>query len=217
MRSAIITDIHANRAAFEAVLADIATRQIDRLIFLGDYVGNGPDIDWVMDKVQDLVSLGALAVRGNHDRTQPATHISPAARRVIDWTVNRLSARQKLFLSQLPLTLRDEDTIFAHASAHAPQDWQVVADIASARQCLAASDADFICVGHAHSPALFSQSDQGQLNTCPINCEAEIPLTPDRRWLAVVGPVSQPRNGRVGAQYCIHDSIAQSLRYLCVR
>lgn len=216
MRSAIVSDIHADRAAFAAVLADIATRQIDRIVFLGDYVGHGTDIDWVMDKVQDLVGKGALALRGNHDRTIPALHISPAARRVIDQTVNRLSARQKMFLAELPLTLRDGATLFAHASAHQPQDWHMVSDTTAARHCLAASDAKFTYVGHAHVPALFCQDDQGQLHKCAIDFEAEITLSPDRRWLAVIGPVSLPRDGRVGAQYCIHDSSAQTLRYLCL-
>jgi predicted phosphodiesterase len=221
MRSAIVTDIHADRAAFEAVLADIATRQIDRLVFLGDYVGNGHDINWVLDKVQDLTLQGALTLRGNHDRTQPAVHISPAARKVIDQTVNRLTAPQKLFLAELPLSLRDGATLFVHASAHEPQNWHTVCDLASARQCLAASDAHFICVGHAHVPALFCQDDQGQMDICPIDIETEITLSPDRRWLAVVGPVSQQHNarahnGRVRAQYCIYDSVAQSLRYVCL-
>ena len=222
MRNAIVTDIHADRAAFEAVLADIATRQIDRLVFLGDYVGYGHDINWVLDKVQDLALHGALTLRGNHDRTQPALHISPAARRVIDQTVNRLTARQKLFLAELSLSLRDGANLFVHASAHEPQDWHAVCDIASARQCFAASDAHFICVGHTYVPALFCQDDQGRVDICPIDKEAEITLSPDRRWLAVVGPVSQPHNprahnGRVRAQYCINDSVAQSLRYVRLR
>ena len=109
MRSAILTDLHANREAFEAVLADLEGRGIDRLVFLGDLVGYGPDPDWVLDKVETLVAKGALAVRGNHDRAvcAPDGAMNPAARRVIDWTVNRLNARQKL-LEDNPTMLRDQ-------------------------------------------------------------------------------------------------------------
>jgi predicted phosphodiesterase len=216
MRSAIVSDIHADRPAFEAVLADIATRDIDRIVLLGDYLGYGADSDWVLGRVQDLVALGAVALRGNHDRTQPALHISPAARRVIDKTVNRLTARQKLFLDQLPLTLRDGPMLFAHASAHDPQDWHELRDTAAARQCFDATDAALICVGHTHRPALYCQDDQGHLDRRPIDLGRAISLSPQRRWLAVVGPVSQPRDGRIGAQYCIYDSRAHSICYLCL-
>ena len=122
MRLALLTDIHANREAFEAVLADLAQRQIDRLVFLGDIVGYGPDPGWCIDQVESFVAKGAIALRGNHDRAigTPDNILNANARRVIDWTVNRLNARQKLFLSELPLTVQDGDTLFVHASTNAP-------------------------------------------------------------------------------------------------
>ena len=71
MRIGVLTDIHANREAFAAVLADLASRDIDQLVFLGDLVGYGPDLNWCLDKVEELVFKGALCVRGNHDRYWP--------------------------------------------------------------------------------------------------------------------------------------------------
>ena len=68
MRLAILTDIHANREALEAVLADATGMRIDRFAILGDIVGYGPDPDWCIDKVADLQARGAITVRGNHDR-----------------------------------------------------------------------------------------------------------------------------------------------------
>ena len=68
MRLALLSDIHANREAFQAVMDDLADRQIDRLVFLGDIVGYGPDPGWCLDRVADLVAEGAICLRGNHDR-----------------------------------------------------------------------------------------------------------------------------------------------------
>jgi predicted phosphodiesterase len=106
MRLAILTDIHANREAFEAVLADAALRAVDRFVFLGDIVGYGPDPGWCVDKMAEMMAAGAVAVRGNHDRAVGVADgaLNSNARRVIDWTVDRLSAPQKLILGDLPMT-----------------------------------------------------------------------------------------------------------------
>ena len=64
MRLALLTDIHANREAFEAVLADLAGRAVDRIVILGDLVGYGPDPGWCVDKVAELVALMANADTG---------------------------------------------------------------------------------------------------------------------------------------------------------
>ena len=67
MRIAVLTDIHANREAFEAVLADVAAHGVDRIALLGDIVGYGADPGWCCDNAAELVAEGAICVRGNHD------------------------------------------------------------------------------------------------------------------------------------------------------
>ena len=67
MKLALITDIHANREAFEACLEQAHLHGAQRLAFLGDFVGYGADPAWVVERVQDLVAQGAIAVKGNHD------------------------------------------------------------------------------------------------------------------------------------------------------
>ncbi len=215
MRSAILTDIHANREALEAVLADLEGRSIDRLVFLGDLVGYGPDPDWVLGKVETLVARGALAVRGNHDRaiSAPDGAMNPAARRVIDWTVNRLNARQKLFLSDLPMSLQDGDVLFVHASANDPQDWLYVTDAHRAMPSFRVSAARLIFVGHVHVPALYSEDRNGRVAGFDIPFGTPIPLISSRRWLGVVGSVGQPRDGTGQASYCILDHASREVTY----
>ena len=207
MRLALLTDIHANREAFEAVLADLAPRQIDRLVFLGDIVGYGPDPGWCIDQVESLVAKGALALRGNHDRAIGVADniLNANARRVIDWTVNRLNARQKLFLSELPLTITDGDTLFTHASANDPADWLYVTSASTARPSFLVSDARLIFCGHVHRAALYSCDLSGRVASLSLPLGHPIPLLTSRRWLGVIGSVGQPRDGSQLASYAILD------------
>ena len=67
MLTALFADIHANREALSACLADARREGAERYIFLGDLVGYGPDPAWVVEQVAALTEAGALAIRGNHD------------------------------------------------------------------------------------------------------------------------------------------------------
>jgi len=215
MRLALLTDIHANREAFEAVLADIAQRKVDRLVILGDIVGYGPDPGWCIDKVEELVAKGAICVRGNHDRAVgvPDGALNVNARRVIDWTVNRLNARQKLFLSELPLTVQDDDTLFVHASANDPGDWIYVTSEASAMPSFRVSKARLIFCGHVHRPALYSCDLSGRVASHIVAAGNAAPLLKSRRWLAVIGSVGQPRDGSTLASYAILDRTTNELTF----
>src|SRR6202007_3032740 len=89
MTIALMTDIHANREAFEACLAHAGDHGVDQFVFLGDFVGYGADPEWVLDTLIDLVGRGATALMGNHDAAAIgalSTHLNPSARQCIDWT-----------------------------------------------------------------------------------------------------------------------------------
>jgi predicted phosphodiesterase len=215
MRLALLTDIHANREAFEAVLADIAQRQIDRLVFLGDIVGYGPDPGWCLDKVESLVAEGAICVRGNHDRAVgvPDGTLNANARRVIDWTVNRLNARQKLFLGELPLTIEEDDILFTHASANDPGDWLYVTNEQKAMPSFRVSRARLIFCGHVHRAGLYSCDASGRVNHHLVAPGYPVPLLRSRRWLGVIGSVGQPRDGSALSAYAILDKRTNELTY----
>lgn len=215
MRLAIVTDIHANKEAFEAVLADAASRKIDRYVVLGDIVGYGPDPGWCIEKVADMLAQGAICVRGNHDRAVgvPDGALNSNARRVIDWTVNRLTAPQKLFLSDLPLTVEEDDTLFVHASANDPQDWIYVTNENNAMPSFRVSDARLIFCGHVHKPALYSCDMANRVTAQKHSFGNPMPLLRSRRWLAVIGSVGQPRDGSALAGYAILDKTANELTF----
>ncbi|MBH1974293.1 MAG: metallophosphoesterase family protein [Rhodobacteraceae bacterium] len=215
MRLALLSDIHANREAFQAVMDDLADRQIDRMVFLGDIVGYGPDPGWCLDRVADHVAQGAICLRGNHDRAVgvPERLMNVHARRVIDWTVNCLNARQKLFLSELPLAVVEEDTLFVHASADDPANWTYVTDCTAAAASLRATDARLTLCGHVHRPALYSQDPMGRVHLHEAKPATALPLLHSRRWLAVIGSVGQPRDGTGLAAYAILDRTANDLTF----
>ena len=215
MRLAILTDIHANREALEAVLADAALRGIDRHVFLGDIVGYGPDPGWCLDKVQQMVAAGAICVRGNHDRAIGVADgtLNSNARRVIDWTVDRLSAPQKLFLGELPLTHQEEDILFVHASANDPQDWIYVTSENKAMPSFRVSGARLIFCGHVHRPQLYSCDLTGRVQGHELRFGQPVPLIRSRRWLGVVGSVGQPRDGSSLAGYALLDKARNEVTF----
>lgn len=213
MRIGVLTDIHANREAFAAVLADLASRDIDQLVFLGDLVGYGPDLDWCLDKVEELVSKGALCVRGNHDRywPTPENKLSEPARKLVDWTVNRLNARQRLFLSELPLTVQLGDILFVHASAHAPQDWNYVKDPDSAKLGFSATSARWIICGHAREAALFYEDASGLVTAEPTDGGAK--SLKQGRWMAVIQAAGTTRAPEGLAGFAVLDTESQTIGF----
>jgi diadenosine tetraphosphatase ApaH/serine/threonine PP2A family protein phosphatase len=132
---------------------------------------------------------------------------------VIDWTVNRLSAPQKLFLSELPMTIAEEDMLFVHASANDPTDWIYITSESSAMPSFRVSDARLIFCGHVHRPALYSCDLTGRVAHHPIAAGLPTPLLKSRRWLSVIGSVGQPRDGSHLAAYAILDRVTNELTF----
>ncbi len=215
MRLAILTDIHGNREALAAVLADQAARGCEGIVILGDIVGYGPDPDWCCDKVMELASAGAVVLQGNHDAAiaSGSAGMTANARKSLDWTLPRLNAGQAAFLAGLPLRAEREGLLFVHASAQAPQDWIYVTNEATAAGCLQASRARVTFCGHVHVPQLYSLDLRGQVAGMRVKFAVPLPLLRSRRWLAVVGSVGQPRDRSPAASYAIYDEAQGELTF----
>lgn len=215
MRFAVLTDIHANREAFEAVLADVAAHGVDRIALLGDIVGYGADPEWCCDRAEALVAEGALCVRGNHDNAAAgrAEAMSPLAKRALDWTSGRLSGAQKAFLAALPMVEEAEGVLFVHASASQPEAWSYVTSDTKAAPSFRACKARVILCGHVHVPMLASCDIGGVVREQAFKPGLPIPLLPSRRWLGVVGSVGQPRDGVAQAAWALVDTGRQELTF----
>lgn len=215
MRFAVLTDIHANREAFEAVLADAAARGVDRFALLGDVVGYGPDPEWCVDKAADLVAVGAVCIQGNHDSAAAGglESLGPNARQAMDWTRARLTDGHRAFLAGLPLTEKVQDVLFVHASANDPGAWLYVTSASMARGAFRSCEARVILCGHVHVPLLASSDLAGVVRVQEFRMALPIPLIRSRRWLAVVGAVGQPRNGIAQAGYALLDTGTNELTF----
>jgi diadenosine tetraphosphatase ApaH/serine/threonine PP2A family protein phosphatase len=217
MKIAVITDLHANREAVEAVLDHAAAQGAERHALLGDFVGYGADPAWVVDRVRGLVQDGgAWAVMGNHDEavvhgSRPGMRID--ARFVVDWTRARLSASQLEFLSALPFMQTQGELLFVHANAWQPGGWEYVQGRAEAVRSLQATRQRITFCGHMHEPMLYHLSPVGKAGEfLPVPGEP-IPLLASRHWLAIPGSAGQPRDGDPAACYAMYDDAAGSVTY----
>jgi diadenosine tetraphosphatase ApaH/serine/threonine PP2A family protein phosphatase len=214
----LFSDIHANREALEACLGHARRAGISRFIFLGDYVGYGADPAFAVDTVMREVEAGAVALLGNHDAAiaTGTGGMNQIAADAIDWTRPRLDSTLRAFLTQLPLTFEDGNRLFVHASANVPERWEYITDVESALRSFLATDAQATFCGHVHVPELFHLSPTGKLAGFQPVQTVEIPLLAQRRWIAVIGSVGQPRDYNPAACYGALDTNRNMLTYVRV-
>lgn len=218
MRIAVLSDIHANREAFEAVLEVVRRLAPDRMVLLGDIVGYGPEPGFCVDAARELVAAGALAILGNHDAA--AVHgpagMTPNAHAAALWTRAQLSREQSAFLAELPLTAERDGVLFVHASARDPAAWHYVRDLRSAEACLAATDARTVICGHTHLPAVFyARAGREPVAFTPLR-NVPAPLSAAHRHVVVVGAVGQPRDGDPAACFALLDTQAREITMMRV-
>ncbi len=215
MLLAILADIHANRQAFTACLGAARARGAEQVVFLGDYVGYGADPEWTVKTVMGLVAEGALAVRGNHDNAIgfASESMNAEAQAAIEWTRGRLSASERRFLTELPLTREEDDRLYVHSEASQPQRWRYVRSTTDAGRSLMATRAHVTFCGHIHQPALYSMSATGKMTNFVPTPGVAVPLQPGRRWLAVLGSVGQPRDGDPAAAFAMLDTGSREITY----
>ena len=201
---ALFADIHANRQAFTACLDFARAHGAEQIVCLGDYVGYGADPEWTVETVMGLVEKGALAVRGNHDSAvgTPSKSMNAEAQAAIEWTRGRLSAPQRRFLAELPLTLQEDDRLYVHSEACSPAKWRYVQSTADAGRSLLATVAHVTFCGHIHRPALYSISVTGKMTSFVPTSGVTVQLLQGRRWLTVARLGRAAPRRRSGGSLC---------------
>ena len=215
MLIALFADIHANRQAFSACLAQARDQGAQRIVLLGDYVGYGADPEWTVTTVMELVDQGAVAVLGNHDSAigQPREQMNLEARIVIEWTRGELGASERRFLAGLPLTVIEDDRLYVHSEASNPASWTYVTSTVEAARSITSTSAQIGFCGHIHQPAIYSMSATAKMTAFTPTTSAAVPLLPGRRWLVVLGSVGQPRDGNPAASYAMLDTDKHEVTY----
>lgn len=216
MPTALLTDLHANREALEACLEHTHRVGATRFAITGDLVGYGADPSWVVQTVMRMVADGAVVVRGNHD--EAAVHGAPGRMRAvaaeaIDWTRTQLSDAERLFLAELPLTAQLDDILLVHANAWDPGGWEYVEGAFEAGRSLQACTQWLTVCGHVHEPALYRTAPGTRtVGFAPVPA-VPIPLSAQRRWLAIPGSVGQPRDGVAAACWALFDERDATLTF----
>ena len=212
---ALLADIHANKLALEACLAQARALGAGQLVFLGDLAGYGPEPEAVVSSVRQLCERGAVAVMGNHDHAAigGASRMNGDARCAITWTQSQLSPESHSFLSRLPMTVTDDDRLYVHADASNPANWNYVEGPDDARRSLTATASRVTFCGHTHQPAMYGISDTGKLVTHRPVTNVAVPLLARRRWLAVIGSAGQPRDGNPAAAFATYNTVSGMLTY----
>jgi len=212
---ALLADIHANRQAFEACLAQARDFGAQRYALLGDFVGYGADPDWVVTTAMELVDKGAFAVLGNHDSAigNPREQMNIEAKIAIEWTRGELGTEQRRFLAGLPLRINDGDRLYVHSDASNPASWHYVTSTVEASRSLAFDPALITFCGHVHRPAIYSMSPTAKMTAFTPITGVAVPLLQGRRWLAVLGSVGQPRDGNPAAAFAMFDTDKREMTY----
>ncbi|MDX1662973.1 MAG: metallophosphoesterase family protein [Candidatus Promineifilaceae bacterium] len=203
-RLLIISDIHANLAAFEAVLED-ASGEWDEIWCLGDIVGYGPDPNEcaALLREHDHISLS-----GNHDWAVlgrlDISAFNSEAQNAIRWTQQTITAETRAYLERLPATLVEAPFTLAHASPRQPV-WEYILDRSTASLNFAHFDTRFCLVGHTHAPVIFKEVDEGHVKTYQPQYSTPTPLG-GNRLIINPGSVGQPRDSDPRAAYALLDT-----------
>jgi diadenosine tetraphosphatase ApaH/serine/threonine PP2A family protein phosphatase len=208
MRVLVLSDIHANLTALEAVLEDAGS--FDAAWCLGDLVGYGPDPNECVSRVHALPELVCLI--GNHDQAAlggiPLSRFNRDARDVAEWTRSVLSPENQEYLRSLPARINTQDFTLAHGSPRQPV-WEYILDQYTADRMFDFFDTPFCLVGHSHLPLVFKRGSDGAFAT-PVATRLgkSIPMAP--RMILNPGSVGQPRDMDPRAAYALLDLEART-------
>ena len=214
MRYAIIGDIHANLAAFKAVLEDIERQGgVENYWCLGDIVGYGPDPH---ECIELLRRLKHICVAGNHDLAAigkvATTAFNPDAATACHWTAERLTTSDRVYLENLSEVVTVDEFTIVHGSPREPI-WEYLISTGIAVENFGRFKSQFCLVGHSHTPLIFIRDREGKCSASQFTPNVKLALA-ENRMIINPGSVGQPRDGDPQASYAIYDSETGFIR-LC--
>lgn len=209
MRTLVLSDIHANLTALEAVLE--AAGPYDRLWFLGDLVGYGPNPNECVERLRALAP--AVALSGNHDWAVlgklDTEEFNDDARKLVRWTARELTGENRAYLNELPPLHVAAPFTLAHASPRHPV-WEYILDLQTALENFEQFQTPVCLVGHSHIPALFLLDEEAAELSFYLVGDGEAIDLSRGRLIANPGSVGQPRDGDPRASFAVLDDEAQT-------
>ncbi|MDD5482117.1 MAG: metallophosphoesterase family protein [Kiritimatiellae bacterium] len=198
---AVISDIHSNWQALQAVLKDASARGATHYVCLGDVVGYNANPVECLEKVREL---GCVIVSGNHDHycsfDDDLTGFHPIAADAVDWTRKQLSSEHQVILANLRLVERVENFTIVHSTLDMPEMWGYVFESLEAEASFNYQMTTVCFFGHTHVPLAFVKGGDitgGSYSRLKINLE--------KKYFINVGSIGQPRDGDPRASYGIYN------------
>jgi predicted phosphodiesterase len=202
MRFAIISDLHANLEATEAVLADAHAHDCTKFVCLGDLVGYNANPSECVAAVR---ALDCPVVKGNHDEqaslSESSRDFNELAEQAISWTRANLSDEDKAWLSGLRLTRQVRDFTIVHATLDTPAEWSYVFNTLDAAASFTYQHTTLCFFGHTHVAGAFVRDD----GVKRVKTE-QLMIESGKKYFVNTGSVGQPRDGDPRAAYCIFDA-----------
>jgi diadenosine tetraphosphatase ApaH/serine/threonine PP2A family protein phosphatase len=202
VRYAILSDIHGNLEALDAVLAHSGSRAEATLV-LGDVVGYGADPAACLERV---AARAHAVVAGNHEHGVAGLlgldWFNDRARAALEWTRRRLDPDQLAWIASRPLALEVDDATLVHASPDQPAEWDYLVSADDGYDVFRAFATRVCFVGHSHRPGVWSVGSTGRDHEPGAR---EVELENGRRYVINVGSVGQPRDGDPRACYALWD------------
>ena len=206
MRYALLSDVHGNLEALEAVLAHVVSRA-DAVLVLGDVVGYGADPAACLERVAERAQV---VVAGNHEHGVAGLldldWFNDRARVAVEWTRRRLDGDHLAWLRTRPLVAEVDDATLVHASPAQPAEWDYLVSAEDGYEVFGAFATRVCFVGHSHRAGAWSVGSSGRAHEPGTR---QIELEPGRRYLVNVGSVGQPRDGDPRASYALWDLTAR--------
>jgi diadenosine tetraphosphatase ApaH/serine/threonine PP2A family protein phosphatase len=211
MVHAILSDIHGNLEALEAVLLDLERTKPASVVCLGDFVGYGASPNECIERLRprleeavignhDAAAIGRLALRGFHEDAAAAAR----------WTDGALSPANRAYLESLPFARIWRGARIVHAAPSEPGEWRYVLSARDAEAEFQTFEERVCFIGHSHFPCAF---DRGA-HELRFRRGDEIAIEPGHRYLVTVGSVGQPRDGDPRACYALYDETARLIRHV---
>jgi predicted phosphodiesterase len=216
MRILVLSDLHSNATALDAVLS-AAKGDWDLSVCLGDVVGYGPDPNEVTAR---LLEMGTQTIRGNHDKAVTGLMITddfnPVAKAAVEWTRAQLKPEHLAWLSALPHgPLATDGVVLVHGALQDEDEY--VFTPAQALDGLLDSTAEVTFFGHTHHQGGFSYQDSQlevlQIRPRPSESFAALRIEEPRRYLLNPGSIGQPRDGDPRAAFAIADLDHQTVEF----
>lgn len=213
MRYVIISDVHGNLEALQAVLSFVNKLEPYQLYCLGDVVGYGAEPAECLETLREEANL---ILAGNHDLAVAGVismeDFNPMARASVEWTRRRLDDDDIDALSNLPLVYIDGDYCFTHASPIDPMRFGYVHTLEDVASVLSAIGQRFCFVGHTHLPVLVRMDEKrGRLE---IVSEQRVSIERGYRYFINVGSTGQPRDNNPDACVVVLDEEAETMEFL---